>query len=150
MRVRSCKQIKTLCQPPLVLKGRGDEGIVGWRSGLGWWLSFASLATAAGIVLCMLTCRSVLLQHLSVTFASSNSAGPALRTYGHLRVQSLLAREKFPSHFQRAPLIAQFSSLGSLDERWLTNEFRGSLSAGLTSSGGELALDPPLLSLPQS
>ncbi|KAL3157421.1 hypothetical protein ABBQ32_011893 [Trebouxia sp. C0010 RCD-2024] len=75
--------------------------------------------------------------HLIISRPGYHS-GPALRTYGHLRVQSLLAREKFPSHFQRAPLIAQFSSLGSLDERWLTNEFRGSLSAGLTSSGGTL------------
>ncbi|KAL3159457.1 hypothetical protein ABBQ38_009882 [Trebouxia sp. C0009 RCD-2024] len=75
--------------------------------------------------------------HLIISRPGYHS-GPALRKYGHLRVQALLAREKFPPHFQRSPLIAQFSSLGSLDERWLTNEFRGSLSAGLTSSGGRL------------
>ena len=65
-------------------------------------------------------------------------AGPALKKYGHLRVQALLAREKFPAHFQGAPLLAQFSSLGSLDERWLSNEFRASLAAGHSSTGGEI------------
>ena len=71
--------------------------------------------------------------HYVLTFCS----GPALKKYGHLRVQALLARETFPAHFQGTPLVAQFSSLGSLDERWLSNEFRVSLSAGLSSSGGE-------------
>ena len=80
---------------------------------------------------------------LTIVYVSCNAAGPALKKYGHLRVQSLLAREAFPPHFQGSPLLAQFSSLGSLDERWLTNEFRGSLSAGLTSSRGQpLALLP--------
>ncbi len=73
------------------------------------------------------------LSHCVLTFCP----GPALKKYGHLRVQALLARETFPAHFQGAPLVAQFSSLGSLDERWLSNEFRVSLSAGLSSSGGE-------------
>ena len=77
---------------------------------------------------------------------SYNAAGPSLKKYGHLRVQSLLARESFPPHFQGSPLIAQFSSLGSLDERWLTNEFRGSLSAGLSTTGGQPVA---LLCLPQ-
>ena len=67
-------------------------------------------------------------------------AGPALKKYGHLRVQALLARERFPPHFKGAPLLAQFSSLGSLDDKWLTQEFRGSLCAGQTTSGG---LNPP-------
>lgn len=77
--------------------------------------------------------------YFSICQLSCNATGPALRKYGHLRVQSLLARERFPPYFQGSPLIAQFSSLGSLDERWLTKEFRGSLSAGLTSTGGQPA-----------
>lgn len=63
-------------------------------------------------------------------------AGPALKKYGHLRVQALLAREKFPPHFEGAPLVAQFSSLGSLDEKWLSQEFRNSLTAGQTTTRG--------------
>ena len=79
---------------------------------------------------------------------SYDAAGPSLKKYGHLRVHSLLARERFPPHFQGSPLIAQFSSLGSLDERWLTNEFRGSLSAGLTTTGGQTLLCFALRCLP--
>ncbi|KAL0031162.1 hypothetical protein WJX77_006853 [Trebouxia sp. C0004] len=77
--------------------------------------------------------------HLIISRPGYHS-GPALKKYGHLRVQALLARETFPAHFQGAPLVAQFSSLGSLDERWLSKEFRVSLSAGLSSAGGKLGL----------
>ncbi|TMW64207.1 hypothetical protein Poli38472_012829 [Pythium oligandrum] len=62
--------------------------------------------------------------------------GKAMHKYGHLRVRALL------KHFAVAPsdhpLICQFSSLGSLDEKWLFGEFAGSLMPGPTqlASGG--------------
>ncbi len=68
-----------------------------------------------------------------------------LSRWGHMRVRACLGREAFPSHFAGAPLVAQFSSLGGLDEGWVTAEFTGSLSAG-KSAGGEactFTVDPP-------
>lgn len=51
--------------------------------------------------------------------------------WGHLRLRALLSREPpFPSAFRGASLVAQFSSLGSLDEKWLNEEFSVSLAAG--------------------
>jgi tyrosyl-DNA phosphodiesterase-1 len=52
-----------------------------------------------------------------------------MHKYGHMLVRKLLARERFDPLFRRAPVVAQFSSLGSLTSAWL-NEFRESLAAG--------------------
>ena len=43
--------------------------------------------------------------------------------FGHMKVRSLLEKEEFGSCFAGSPLIYQFSSLGSLDEKWLKEEF---------------------------
>ena len=61
-------------------------------------------------------------------------AGPKLNSYGHMALRRLLTAERFPDTFLQAPMIAQFSSLGSLKEDWL-REFRHSMACGLTSSG---------------
>ena len=53
-----------------------------------------------------------------------------------MRLRAALNREEFGVQFAGAPLFAQFSSLGSLDARWVEEEFRVSLSAG-RHSGGE-------------
>lgn len=38
---------------------------------------------------------------------------------GHMRLRAILNREPpFPSDFKGAPIIAQFSSLGSIEEKW--------------------------------
>ncbi|KAK9915663.1 hypothetical protein WJX75_002388 [Coccomyxa subellipsoidea] len=55
--------------------------------------------------------------------------GAAKQKYGHSLVRSLLARQRFDPVFRRAPIVAQFSSLGSLTGTWLS-EFRESLAAG--------------------
>ena len=61
-------------------------------------------------------------------------AGAKLNSYGHMALRRLLSRECFPDSFAGAPLIAQFSSLGSLNEDWL-REFRHSMASGLKASG---------------
>lgn len=62
-------------------------------------------------------------------------AGAALHKYGHMALRRLLNRSRFPIKFVKAPIIAQFSSIGSVDNAWLTDEFRVSLAAGLTTTG---------------
>ena len=57
---------------------------------------------------------------------------------GHLRVRRLLQQRTFPAAFEGAPLVAQYSSVGSPSEPWLA-EFGSSLSAGRSSSGATLA-----------
>lgn len=49
---------------------------------------------------------------------------------GHMAVRTALQREEFDPGFSRAPVFAQFSSMGSLDAKWLHQEFQASLSAG--------------------
>lgn len=53
-----------------------------------------------------------------------------------MRLRACLNKEEFPSGSAGSPLVAQFSSLGSLDEKWLGGEFTASLSAG-RGGGGE-------------
>lgn len=62
-------------------------------------------------------------------------AGDRLHSWGHLRLRACLGKEEFPAAFAGAPLVAQFSSLGSLDAKWLEGEFRASLSAGRAPGG---------------
>lgn len=55
-----------------------------------------------------------------------------------MRVRDILQNEKFDEKFNGAPIACQFSSIGSLDEKWLTNEFIGSLSQGQSANGEHL------------
>ncbi|KAL3671324.1 hypothetical protein V7S43_003254 [Phytophthora oleae] len=54
--------------------------------------------------------------------------GKDMERYGHLRVRSLLKMYNVPPTDN--PLICQFSSLGSLDEKWLFGEFAESFLPG--------------------
>eukprot|EP01025_Chloroclados_australasicus_P022497 TRINITY_DN2314_c0_g1_i2.p1 TRINITY_DN2314_c0_g1~~TRINITY_DN2314_c0_g1_i2.p1 ORF type:complete len:412 (+),score=32.77 TRINITY_DN2314_c0_g1_i2:56-1237(+) len=59
--------------------------------------------------------------------------GDELERYGHVRVAKFLEKETFDGKFAGSPLVCQFSSLGSLDEKWLYSEFMASLSRGKCS-----------------
>ncbi len=72
-----------------------------------------------------------------------------LHSWGHMRVRGCLSKEAFPASFAGAPLAAQFSSLGSLDEGWLGQEFVGSLSAGRCDGGAQRRLLLPTAALLQ-
>lgn len=50
-------------------------------------------------------------------------------------LRRFLAAEEFDTTFRGAPIIAQFSSMGSLTQNWL-HEFEQSLSAGRMSDAG--------------
>ena len=56
--------------------------------------------------------------------------GASIHQWGHMRLRGLLAKETFPSEYEKATVVCQYSSMGSLTENWLTKEFLPSLTAG--------------------
>ena len=52
-----------------------------------------------------------------------------MKKYGHMRVRELLRGETFIGDFQHAPLVAQFSSMGSVNPKWL-EEIQHSFAQG--------------------
>eukprot|EP00238_Polyblepharides_amylifera_P002102 CAMPEP_0196589920 /NCGR_PEP_ID=MMETSP1081-20130531/65019_1 /TAXON_ID=36882 /ORGANISM="Pyramimonas amylifera, Strain CCMP720" /LENGTH=421 /DNA_ID=CAMNT_0041912857 /DNA_START=72 /DNA_END=1337 /DNA_ORIENTATION=- len=60
--------------------------------------------------------------------------GTALHKWGHMKLRTLLSQEAFPREFCNSPVACQFSSLGSINPRWLA-EFQQSLCAGAVCPG---------------
>lgn len=58
-------------------------------------------------------------------------AGSNLNKWGHMKIRTVLEGCEFDKEFFKAPLVYQFSSLGSLDERWM-DEFGVSMSSGVS------------------
>ena len=54
---------------------------------------------------------------------------PTMHRYGHMKMRSILGRQVLPQKFHQAPVVAQYSSVGSVSEEWLTGELRVSLAA---------------------
>ncbi|XP_010420173.1 PREDICTED: tyrosyl-DNA phosphodiesterase 1-like isoform X2 [Camelina sativa] len=73
--------------------------------------------------------------------------GLNLKKWGHMKLRSILQECIFDREFRRSPLVYQFSSLGSLDEKWLA-EFRDSLSCGITEDKTPLGPGDPLIIWP--
>uniref|UniRef100_A0A0A9GJG6 Tyrosyl-DNA phosphodiesterase 1 n=1 Tax=Arundo donax TaxID=35708 RepID=A0A0A9GJG6_ARUDO len=73
--------------------------------------------------------------------------GPNIKKWGHMKLRSVLEECTFGKQFCKSPLIYQFSSLGSLDEKWM-NEFAYSLSAGKSDDGSPLGIGKPLIIWP--
>ncbi|CAA7394486.1 unnamed protein product [Spirodela intermedia] len=65
--------------------------------------------------------------------------GSNLKRWGHMKIRNILEKFTFDKDFQGSPLAYQFSSLGSLDEKWLS-EFALSLSSGVSSDNSPLGL----------
>ena len=65
-------------------------------------------------------------------------AGADMRKYGHMRVRDALRKEEFPGGMRHAPLVAQFSSMGSITPKWL-EEFQHSFSQGSSHEPGQPA-----------
>eukprot|EP00210_Caulerpa_lentillifera_P001070 g1032.t1 len=64
--------------------------------------------------------------------------GPEMTKYGHLQLKQCLRSEVFPETFKQSPVVCQFSSLGSLDPKWLFNELLVSFCEGKGSDGAPL------------
>ncbi|KAK9714913.1 hypothetical protein RND81_06G130300 [Saponaria officinalis] len=74
-------------------------------------------------------------------------SGPNLKKWGHMKLRSVLEQTTFDEEFKRSPLIYQFSSLGSLDEKWMM-ELRSSMSSGSTVDKSPLGSGDPLIIWP--
>jgi len=65
------------------------------------------------------------------------------KAVGHLALRHALAQETFDPIFRGSPVFAQFSSLGSLEAKWVHSEFQaGTLSAGKYLAEHGEALNP--------
>ncbi|XP_071720314.1 tyrosyl-DNA phosphodiesterase 1 isoform X2 [Rutidosis leptorrhynchoides] len=73
--------------------------------------------------------------------------GSNVKKWGHMKLRSVLQDCIFDKMFQNSPLIYQFSSLGSLDEKWMT-EFAFSMSSGVSDDKKPLGLGEPLIVWP--
>ncbi|XP_059623908.1 tyrosyl-DNA phosphodiesterase 1 [Cornus florida] len=73
--------------------------------------------------------------------------GPNLKKWGHMKLRTILNECIFDEEFQRSPLVYQFSSLGSLDEKWMA-ELASSMSSGVSEDKTPLGLGEPLIVWP--
>ena len=64
-------------------------------------------------------------------------AGEKAKQYGHMSLRCALQQESWDPIFQGSPVFSQFSSLGSLDAKWLHQEFQLSLAAGNAAKDGQ-------------
>ncbi|XP_016469226.1 tyrosyl-DNA phosphodiesterase 1 isoform X2 [Nicotiana tabacum] len=74
-------------------------------------------------------------------------SGPSLKKWGHMKLRTILQECTFSKEFQKSPLIYQFSSLGSLDEKWMA-ELASSMSAGVSEDKKPLGIGEPLIVWP--
>ncbi|KAK7405871.1 hypothetical protein VNO78_07482 [Psophocarpus tetragonolobus] len=74
-------------------------------------------------------------------------SGTSLKKWGHMKLRSLLQECTFDEEFKKSPLVYQFSSLGSLDEKWMT-ELASSMSAGLSEDKTQLGMGEPQIIWP--
>ncbi|KAG6532682.1 hypothetical protein ZIOFF_006532 [Zingiber officinale] len=70
-----------------------------------------------------------------------------LKKWGHMKLRSVLENCVFDKEFCKSPLVYQFSSLGSLDEKWLS-ELAVSMSSGVSSDKSPLGIGKPLIIWP--
>jgi tyrosyl-DNA phosphodiesterase-1 len=80
----------------------------------------------------------------SVPSGQAEFSGDQLNKYGYLKLKSCLENEPdgFSSNFKGAPIVGQYSSVGSLTAKWLAS-FIESLSAGKITGTSSSPLGPP-------
>ncbi|XP_027361209.1 tyrosyl-DNA phosphodiesterase 1 isoform X2 [Abrus precatorius] len=74
-------------------------------------------------------------------------SGAGLKKWGHMKLRSLLQECTFDEKFKKSPLVYQFSSLGSLDEKWMA-ELASSMSAGISEDKTPLGMGEPQIIWP--
>lgn len=80
----------------------------------------------------------------SVPSGAAEFSGAQMNKYGYLKLKSCLENEPggFPRKFKGAPIVCQYSSIGSLSTKWLAS-FIESLSAGKITGSTNSSLGPP-------
>ncbi|KAF8410690.1 hypothetical protein HHK36_003223 [Tetracentron sinense] len=73
--------------------------------------------------------------------------GPNLNKWGHMKLRTVLQEYVFEKEFKKSPLAYQFSSLGSLDEKWMA-ELASSMSSGFSDDKTPLGLGKALIIWP--
>ncbi|KAK1260165.1 hypothetical protein QJS04_geneDACA019126 [Acorus gramineus] len=73
--------------------------------------------------------------------------GSNLKKWGHMKLRTVLEQNIFDKQFCGSPLVYQFSSLGSLDEKWMA-ELALSMSSGSSDKKEPLGLGKPLIIWP--
>ncbi|KAJ7946245.1 Tyrosyl-DNA phosphodiesterase 1 [Quillaja saponaria] len=73
--------------------------------------------------------------------------GTNMKKWGHMKIRSVLQECVFDKEFTKSPLIYQFSSLGSLDEKWMA-ELASSMSSGFTEDKTPLGRGEPQIIWP--
>ncbi|OVA11144.1 Tyrosyl-DNA phosphodiesterase [Macleaya cordata] len=73
--------------------------------------------------------------------------GPKLKKWGHMKLRSVLQECSFDKEFQKSPIVYQFSSLGSLNEKWMA-ELASSMSSGFSHDRTPLGLGKELIVWP--
>ncbi|XP_058092682.1 tyrosyl-DNA phosphodiesterase 1 isoform X2 [Magnolia sinica] len=74
-------------------------------------------------------------------------AGSNLKKWGHMKLRTILQECVFDKEFRGSPLVYQFSSLGSLDEKWMA-ELASSMSSGLSDDKTPLGLGKAMIIWP--
>lgn len=70
-----------------------------------------------------------------------------MKKWGHMKLRTILQECTFDKEFRKSPLAYQFSSLGSLDEKWMA-ELASSMSSGLSDDRTPLGPGEPLIIWP--
>ncbi|KAL2655301.1 hypothetical protein AAZV13_04G059400 [Glycine max] len=110
------------------------------------WKDQNSLSKGSGFENDLVEYLSVLKVRLIASVPGYHS-GSSLKKWGHMKLRSLLQECTFDEEFKKSPLVYQFSSLGSLDEKWMT-ELASSMSAGLSEDKTPLGMGEPQIIWP--
>ncbi|CAN0852308.1 Tyrosyl-DNA phosphodiesterase 1 [Linum grandiflorum] len=70
-----------------------------------------------------------------------------MKKWGHMKLKAILQECVFDKEFKSSPLVYQFSSLGSLDEKWVT-KLATSMSSGVSDDKKPLGLGVPRIIWP--
>ncbi|KAK6932362.1 Tyrosyl-DNA phosphodiesterase I [Dillenia turbinata] len=73
--------------------------------------------------------------------------GQNLNKWGHMKLRNVLQECTFDKEFQESSLVYQFSSLGSLDDKWMA-ELASSMSSGFSEDKTPLGLGNPQIIWP--
>jgi tyrosyl-DNA phosphodiesterase-1 len=82
----------------------------------------------------------------SVPSKDNQFCGDEMMHWGHMKLRAALDSEPFDPKFADAPILAQYSSLGSMSKPWL-NDFVASLSSGRVHGGNSGTLGPSRVDL---